>query len=219
MATPYLQFITDVVPSTQDVAREKSTDLPQVVIASGQSHGRGRSGAEWMNAERALAVSVAWHVDDDDARPFSLMAGIAAVRALEGVVSLKWPNDVVVGDSKAGGILVERSEGIVVAGLGLNLYWPDPPHGVVAVMGADPGPHAYKDIGALWAAEFLDLVDGDHWPVEEYRRICRTLGRDIVWEPNGSGIAAGVSPDGALIVETSSGMEQLYAGAVRHVRD
>lgn len=197
---------------------EKLESLPVAVVASGQSDGRGRSGSRWDNADRALAVSVAWPAADEDRRPFSLMAGIAAVRALEGGSVLKWPNDVMKGEAKVGGILVERSEQGVVAGLGLNLFWAEPPEGVGAVFDHDPGADAHREIGALWVAELMAQVEADGWPVDEYREACSTLGRSITWEPNGEGVAAGISESGALLVETMSGLEEIHAGAVRHVR-
>lgn len=218
MATPYLQMFVDDAPSTQDLARAELDDLPQVVIASGQSKGRGRSGASWENADRAVAVSVAWNDDGDVGRPFSLIAGVAAVRVLESAVVLKWPNDIMIGDKKVGGILVERSDGVVAVGMGLNLYWENPPDGVGMLRSDDPGPDQFKEVGALWAAELMALVDAGDWPQDEFRENCATLGRDIVWEPGGRGKAVDVDASGALLVETDSGPEKLVAGAVHHVR-
>lgn len=217
MATPYLQFIEQVVPSTQDLARDDLEVLPRVVIASGQTEGRGRSGASWANADRALAVSVAWK-DSGPQRPVSLMAGVAAIRSLGDSVSLKWPNDLLLGDSKLGGILVERSGDVVVTGLGLNLYWKEPPAGVASLADEDPGEGTYREVGALWAAELLSMVESEGWPIDEYIEACATLGRTISWEPNGRGIATGIGPAGALIVSTDAGIDELHAGAVRHIR-
>ncbi|MGI9609352.1 MAG: hypothetical protein ACR2NL_03560, partial [Acidimicrobiia bacterium] len=90
MATPYLQLKLEEVASTQDLARSQVGELPLVVIAASQSGGRGRSGASWMTATRALAVSLAYRVSDDDQRPFSLMAGVAAARIAGSDVRLKW---------------------------------------------------------------------------------------------------------------------------------
>jgi BirA family transcriptional regulator, biotin operon repressor / biotin---[acetyl-CoA-carboxylase] ligase len=217
MATPYRQVRMDSTTSTQDAARQEFTDLPVVVIAAEQTAGRGRTGAEWWNAPRSLAVSVAFRPDAGDRRPFSLMAGVAAARAMPGV-DLKWPNDVLVSDRKCGGILVEVSDSVVVAGMGVNLWWPDAPEGAAGLYDSDPGPDRHAEIGALWAAEFLGLLDKPGWPREEYRERCATLGWAITWEPDGSGRAVDVSPDGGLVVETANGLETLHAGRVRHVR-
>lgn len=217
MATPYFQLRVDRVPSTQDVARAEIDDLPVLVITAGQSRGRGRSGAEWLNADRALAVSLAFRHDDDDSRPFSLMAGVAAVRATNRT-SLEWPNDVMSDDSKVGGILVERSGDVTVIGLGLNLWWPQPPDGVGALFEDDPGGEAHAETGALWGAELMEIIDNPGWPISDYREACRTIGRHITWEPHGAGLAVDVDDLGVLIVDTPGGRATVYSGAVRHVR-
>lgn len=202
--------------STQDVAREEFGGLPVLVLAAGQSQGRGRSGAAWVNADRALAASFAF-ASGDDLRPLSLLAGIAAVEATGGV-SLKWPNDVLRDGLKVGGILVERSAGVTVIGIGLNLWWPSAPTGMAALFDDDPGDEAHLRLGALWCAALVELLDGDGWPIDVYRSMCSTLDRDISWEPDGEGRAVAIAEDGSLIVETPEGRRALNSGAVHHVR-
>jgi BirA family biotin operon repressor/biotin-[acetyl-CoA-carboxylase] ligase len=163
-----------------------------------------------------LAVSVAFRRPDDDVRPFSLMAGVAASRSIQGV-ALKWPNDLMLGELKVGGILVERAEEIVI-GLGLNLWWPEPPPGVGAVETFDPGPELHARVAGLWAAELMAMVEADGWPAEEYRAACMTLGRDITWEPAGRGRAVDVAEGGELVVETEGKREIVTSGAVHHIR-
>lgn len=191
--------------------------LPLLVIAAAQTEGRGRSGAIWHNADRALAVSLAFHHADDDDRPFSLMAGLAALAATDGT-ELKWPNDVLRAGVKVGGILVERNEETAVVGLGLNLWWPDAPEGSGALYEVDPGEERHAEIGSLWGAELMELVESDGWPVADYRSSCVTLGKEITWEPGGRGRAIDVADDGALVVDTDSGVEKIYSGAIRHIR-
>lgn len=217
MATPYFQLRLDRVPSTQDIARERFEDLPLLVLARGQTRGRGRSGAGWLNADRALAASLAVPFGSADSRPLSLMAGVAATRATEGT-SLKWPNDVLCDGKKTGGILVERSGDLAVIGLGLNLWWPSPSEGAGALFAEDPGEEAHAEIGALWGAELMGMIDGEGWPIDDYRQACATLGRDITWDPDGEGEAVDVADDGGLVVETDSGRRTIYSGAVSHVR-
>ncbi|MCI0424906.1 MAG: biotin--[acetyl-CoA-carboxylase] ligase [Actinobacteria bacterium] len=218
MATPYLQLRLDRTTSTQDVARDHLEDLPVLVMSPFQTSGRGRTGKVWLSAPRALAVSLAMRVPASDTRPFSLMAGVAAVRHLPGV-ALKWPNDLMLGEDKTGGILVERSDDHVVVGLGLNLWWPDPPTGAAALQTTDPGETAHRGTGALWGAEMMRLIDREVWPRQEYVAQCVTLGRRIDWEPHGGGIALDVDADGGLVVRMDDGTTTtLRSGAVRHVR-
>jgi BirA family biotin operon repressor/biotin-[acetyl-CoA-carboxylase] ligase len=210
-----------VVPSTQDLARDAFDSMPVLVTATGQSAGRGRSGAVWQTAPRALAASMAFRPAwDPRALPLvTLLAGIAAADVIDGV-SLKWPNDVLIGDAKVGGILAEMSDGVVVIGFGLNLWWPDPPNGVTAVHGEDPGPDEGPRLAERWAEALLRHTEAgsDLWPIDVYRRLCTTIGCEITWEPDGSGRAVDVDPTGALVVETASGRELLTSGAVTHVR-
>lgn len=218
MATPYLQFRFDTVASTQDLARERFERLPLLVLATGQSKGRGRAGSAWLNADRALAASLAVKRPVSDVRPFSLMAGIAATRAAE-ETTLKWPNDVLIGELKVGGILVERSGELVVIGLGLNIWWPVPPQGADALYEDDPGADRHAEIGGLWGAELMRLLDEEGWPIEEYRARSATLGNELKWEPDGSGTAVEISSDGGLVVELDGGERTtLYSGAIRHLR-
>lgn len=217
MATPYFQLRLESVPSTQDVARANLDALPVLVVAAHQSQGRGRSGSMWLTAERALAVSLAWRHDEADGRPFSLMAGVAAVRALT-ECRLKWPNDLLLGGRKVGGILVERTSDVTVVGLGLNLWWADPSPEVTALYESDPGERAHIELGSSWGANLMELIDTPGWPRDEYRGVCSTIGEEIRWDPDGRGRAVDVAEDGSLVTETPGGVENLYSGAIRHVR-
>ena len=63
---------------------------------------------------------------DPPAPALALAAGLALIEAVEvaapgAPLSLKWPNDLMLGDAKLAGILLERSGDRVVAGFGVNL--------------------------------------------------------------------------------------------------
>ena len=217
MATPYLQLRRGSVPSTQDVARANLDELPVLVVSARQTEGRGRAGDRWITADRALAASLAFRCDAEDGRPFSLMAGVAATR-ISGGTGLKWPNDLMRDESKVGGILVERDTDVVVVGLGVNLWWSDPPEGMAGLLNQDPGEDHHAELAGLWGAEMMRLIDSPGWPIDEYRSRCHTLGLDVTWEPIGSGHALDIAGDGGLLVETDSGIETVHSGVVRHVR-
>lgn len=191
--------------------------LPVLVLAGRQTEGRGRGGATWITADRALAVSLALEVSPDENRPISLLAGVAAARLGLGI-DLKWPNDLLIGDAKVGGILVERSGEIVVIGLGLNLWWPSPPDGMGALYDEDPGDGRHVEVGALWGAEMMRLLDDLGWPREEYKTRCSTLGRRVTWEADGEGRAVDIDDSGALIVHRDGETITVRSGEVRHLR-
>jgi BirA family biotin operon repressor/biotin-[acetyl-CoA-carboxylase] ligase len=104
-------------------------------LAEHQTAGQGRMGRAWTSlpADASLALSLVRRF----ARPLaamsglSLVAGIAVAEALAlDAVRLKWPNDLVAGGRKLGGILVNlraSPEGgcEAVLGIGLNLRLPE----------------------------------------------------------------------------------------------
>jgi BirA family transcriptional regulator, biotin operon repressor / biotin---[acetyl-CoA-carboxylase] ligase len=167
-----------------------------------------------------MAASLALRPDWEpaDLPLVSLLAGLAAARVVD--CGLKWPNDVLRDGSKLGGILVETTEGIVVVGFGLNLWWPEAPPGVTAVYDEDPGPEAAGELAVRWTDELLALVTAGvaAWPQDEYRARSVTLGREITWSPSGHGTAVDVAVDGGLVVVTDGVRRTLHAGEVRHVR-
>lgn len=222
MVTPIVTIHLEVAESTQDEARARFSGTPILVTAASQTAGRGRSGASWENASRALAASVAFAPGwpDTAIARITLVAGLAALEVVGGGFGLKWPNDLTGDGGKAGGILTERFGDVVVVGLGVNLWWPDAPEGRMAVHDSDPGPAAGPDLGTRWATSLLGRVARGPaaWGRDEYRRVCLTIGHEITWEPGGRGVAVDVATDGGLVVATATGREVLSSGAVTAVR-
>ena len=102
-----------------------------------QTAGFGRRGDPWIDSGQALALSLAWkptpeQISPDERWPswISLWVWRGLIQfddRLRRVLKLKWPNDLVVGSEKLGGVLVSQfiahGETYRVAGLGLNLSW------------------------------------------------------------------------------------------------
>jgi BirA family biotin operon repressor/biotin-[acetyl-CoA-carboxylase] ligase len=122
------------VTSTNDVLREQArAGAPAwtAVIAEEQTAGRGREGRAWTSPAGNLYLSVllrpALEVSSLGLLPLLVGVGVAeACTSLGAAARLKWPNDVVVGERKLGGILVEAASSggtvdFVVAGIGVNL--------------------------------------------------------------------------------------------------
>lgn len=100
-----------------------------VVVARRQAAGKGRQGRAWVDCGGLhLSVVVPPH-RASFAQGFSVWLGLLSVLVLREDflvdARLKWPNDIMVGGRKLGGILLESTrhgpEKMVVAGLGLNL--------------------------------------------------------------------------------------------------
>jgi len=222
MATPYSLQVYDEVTSTQDVAAAALVDEPILVVAGRQTEGRGRSQRAWASAPRAMAASLAvrptWNHREWPLIP--LVAGLAAADVLDGDLTLKWPNDLLVGEDKVGGILVEGSSEVLVVGCGINLWWPDPPPGSGALSIDDPGPEAIVGTATAWAGRLLQRMAGssEDWGRSRYFELSATVGREVTWEPDGRGTAVDIGDDGSLLVETAHGTQRLIAGEIRHLR-
>ena len=103
------------------------------LVAEIQTQGRSRRGTKWLTSIGTnIMLSMAFRFPSlQHLLGFSLAVGVATVTALEmlGVhgVKLKWPNDVVVGDKKLAGILIESvpvgNDGVfAIVGAGLNVH-------------------------------------------------------------------------------------------------
>lgn len=93
-----------------------------------QEAGKGRHGRVWETLDGNFAGSTLIQLEpaDPPAPALALVAGLALIEAVQSVaaeapLSLKWPNDLMLGDAKLAGILLERSGDRVVAGFGVNL--------------------------------------------------------------------------------------------------
>lgn len=221
MATPLHTVHLETVTSTMGEARARFEGIPLLVTAGRQTQGRGRSGREWVHADRAVAASLAFAVDwPPDRRPLiPLLAGLSAASVFG--TDLKWPNDLVTDSGKVGGILVESDGDGVVVGLGVNLWWRHPVEGAAALHLSDPGPEAAVEQAEAWAAALVAGVAAGHqgWDRASYEALCVTVGKEITWEPGGTGRARGVDERGRLVVETARGVTLLDSGEVTHVRE
>ena len=223
MATPYAIVERHSAESTQDEARARVDDHgPVLVVARHQSAGRGRLGREWVEPDLALfssfAFRPAWPIEAWGRIP--LVAGLAvkdAIAAASGIdLGLRWPNDLVVGMDKIGGILVESNGGVVVVGCGINLVWRNPVHGAAALHHDEVSAGRPLDLAIAWVDRLLDRLAGppDGWGIDEYRQACVTIGRSVSYAA-GTGIAVSVADDGALVVETATGRVTVTSGEVR----
>jgi BirA family biotin operon repressor/biotin-[acetyl-CoA-carboxylase] ligase len=192
------------VASTQDIAR----DLPigSIVIADHQTAGRGRLEHRW-EAPPGSALLASFVLAPNPL--LSLAAGVAAAEACAQGVRLKWPNDLLLGGRKVGGILVEATAAKAICGIGINLTWA--PQGGAAL-------NQPRD----W---LLDRLSGDlaRWTsapakdvIARWRDLSETIGRKVrVQLPDRAfeGIAQDINERGELIVDG----EVVSAGSVRHL--
>lgn len=223
MATPYACTHLIEVDSTQDEARARFDGIPHLVVADRQQHGRGRLGRHWDQAPRALAASLAWQPSWPETTwpRLTLVAGLAGLDALPKPLGLRWPNDLYRNERKAGGILVEASEGLVVAGLGANLWWPEPPADRVGLYHKDPGPDAAVALAETWASALLQRLaaDPEDWGRAEAIAASITIGRRVSLPDGGDATAVGIDDDGSLVVEEAGRRWSVRSGDVTVAED
>ena len=153
----------------------EAQSLPYYVLAERQTSGRGRRGRNWVspfgeNLYYSLVVRVEGGMRQLEG--MSLAVGLALLQVIRGFgvaeAGLKWPNDVLVGERKLAGILLELSGDPadvcnVVIGIGLN----------VNMLAAEPGA-----IGQPWTsmrAELDRLLDRNELVAELNRQLSRYL--------------------------------------------
>lgn len=244
--------VVESVGSTNEVVAERARGgAPEglVVVTEHQTAGRGRLDRSWETPPgSALTFSVLLRPEVPPAQwPWlPLLTGYAVAKALAAAdfgATLKWPNDVLLGDRKVAGILVERIETdagpAAVVGIGLNVLLteeqlPVPTATSLLLESAGLG-HPVPDRTALlatlvetllesYAAWQAGIADGSSPRLREsYARVCSTLGQDVdVSLPDGStlsGRASGIDEHGRLVVAPVAGPEvPVGAGDVVHVR-
>ncbi len=131
--------VADSIDSTNSelTRRAASRDVHgHLLAAEWQTAGRGRRGREWSAViGGSLSFSLGWRFERGAGflSGLPLAVGLAVARALEAGdfhgVALKWPNDLVHGHAKLGGILVElsgdaRGPTLAIIGVGLNVRLP-----------------------------------------------------------------------------------------------
>jgi BirA family biotin operon repressor/biotin-[acetyl-CoA-carboxylase] ligase len=216
----------------------------QVLVAEEQTAGRGRMGRSWVSQPGAsLTFSVLLRpVTVPPVRRgwLPLLTGVAvamAVRSVAGVgATLKWPNDVLVGDRKLAGILAEQSGEAVVIGIGINVATtadalPVSPTGLPAtslhVEGADVArdvllTEVLRQLGHYYLPFQADPDPDRSGVLAAYRALCDSLGRQVRVELPGArslvGVAEGVDADGRLVVREADKTTAISAGDIIHVR-
>lgn len=228
--------------STSSILLERATQgapAGSVLVADRQTAGRGRRGRSWQSSpESSLTFSVLWRFDGGVERlsGLSLAVGVAVQRALTACgaqgVKLKWPNDLLLNDAKLGGILIEmqseRKSMLAVIGIGLNLGLPVGDEGqpgfgfpVAALAQAiSPLPDRHQLLAEILIAlaTILDrLAAGGFTALRDEWAECNAwqdrpvqLLHDGVVEKEG--ICRGVDVDGALLIESTLGVERCLSG-------
>ncbi len=226
--------VADQTGSTQDDALEglrMGAPHGAVYAAERQTRGRGRRGRRWLTTPGGLLFSLiargaATH--SGSTGRLTIAAAVGVVRAIQACTgasaSIKWPNDVVFGQAKAGGVLVETHGTTAVVGVGLNACsGAGIAEGQVTTAVATYAirPFDRSELLAACVAEMLDCLaaEGPAWDdvYAEWVRRSTLLGLQV--EVSGArrarGLVAGFDPDGSLRLRDADGnLQRLSSGDV-----
>ena len=199
-----------------------------VVLAEQQTAGRGRDGRTWRSPEGGVWLAILVRPPFPDPGLLSLRAGLVVADVVDDLVAgartqLKWPNDVLLQDRKLAGILCEaRWQGDAPQwlgmGIGINVA-NEIPHelanSAIALKDAVPSVRRIDVLDRLIPA--LRPLTTHHAPLTEFE--CAAFarrdwlrGRQI--RTPLAGRAAGIRPDGALLVDTGAGTTMVQGGHV-----
>lgn len=128
-----IQYVAETGSTNADLAARLNAGeyVPEGdwLVADRQNAGRGRQGQDWLDGQGNFMGSTIVHFRDGDppAQTLALSAGLALHHVVsrylpdERTALLKWPNDLMVGQAKLAGILLERVAGAAIVGIGVNL--------------------------------------------------------------------------------------------------
>lgn len=214
------------------------------VLAEYQTGGRGRRGRQWLSpfgSGVCLSVNRRFEMGPAALSALSLAAGVGVCRALRAEttqpVGLKWPNDIVAGDGKLGGLLVDvqgEADGpiAVIVGIGLNIDVSAtlieqvsragglPPVGLRGLAN-DSGPSRNRLAARLINEMHAVLTEfersGFATFADEWRRYDSLADRPVtaqIGRRSLSGTARGIANDGALLIDSDGELQRLVTGEI-----
>jgi BirA family transcriptional regulator, biotin operon repressor / biotin---[acetyl-CoA-carboxylase] ligase len=213
-----------------------------VVTAGYQEKGRGRNRRTWSSEKNSslLMSLVVIPEDEQNLQLLPLASGLAVVKAImkyaEIEASIKWPNDIMFGNKKMGGILVElKTSGNeilgAVIGIGLNIkggadIFPEELR--VAAVTLETAVSKECEPDAFMKILFDELNIWIEVSFSDPERLGRELngawahkkGDTLKVHSGGSiveGRFAGVSEEGALILQTESGENRFVQGEILNI--
>ena len=214
------------VASTLDVAHAlgaSGSPAGTLVLANEQTAGRGRGGRSWSSANDAgiWLTLLERPADAESIELLSLRVGLRAAPVLErhtdAPVSLKWPNDLYVGDGKLGGILVEarwredRPDWVAI-GMGINVRVPNE---IPTAASLRPRTDRILVLAELIPA--LRSAAAARGPLTD-AELSRFAARDLAYGRRCTspavGTVRGIDERGCLIVQTASGEVAVRSGSL-----
>ncbi len=238
LSTNYIGQIVQYYPkldSTNTKAWElisKNTPNGTVIITDNQLKGRGRQSNKWISIPgKSLTFSIIIYPNalPNQTNLYSLIAGLAITDcAVENGIQakLKWPNDILINDKKAGGILCESkiSAGVIqsmVIGIGLNVNaktteLPETLHKNATSLMIESGTQYKIEILLANILNYLEHriqnEDKTNSPILDWEKRCAHLSQKVTFHSGNeivTGIFKGLSSNGQAII-SKDGEEVIF---------
>jgi len=208
-----------------------------LLLANKQTAGRGRRGRTWLSPSGGLYLSLirSFEAEPSSMQALSLVTALAVHSACRRLgaenLQLKWPNDVLAGNKKLAGVLLEwrnvESSQAIVFGIGLNLSLSAgalaaidrPVTDLQTVIGTNPG---QTRVAAAVTEELLASIvrfeqSGFSVFQEAWNENDRYREQDIVIQSGNTriiGKSQGVDPHGSLMLQSMAGLELISSGEI-----
>lgn len=238
---PQWLYCLKTCPSTNTWALKNSAILSHgdVVFTQNQTAGRGQHGRIWHSPTGVLTTSIVINdIPTLELKTFSLAAGLSVIYTVEdllpnlqGMLQLKWPNDVLLNKQKLAGILCEGSTNgrtsRIVVGIGLNVKVNFDQAGLNAISLHQTSSTIPDDLQLLerlrhYLLQTASLLRLKHIGVSAFlpelctrdalinQSIIVDLGKEKI-----VGVAAGISDRGYLLLKLTNGeMREIISGHI-----
>lgn len=233
----------DELESTNVTAEKLAKDgYPEgtVVLANSQTQGRGRKGNPWFSPPDVnLYFSVILHPQLAHVPYLPFITALSLLKACEEVGlqgNLKWPNDILINEKKACGILIqtaveEQTLQYAVIGCGINVNlreFPEDLKGKVTSIALEKGATVHRE--SLLASILFHLeeiyrrmpaIDWKDFCAELERRSTFLRGCEVEVHQEGNtyvGTSAGLDSHGGLLVKIENSVKVFYAGEIQACR-
>ncbi len=241
-AVYYYENLSSTMDTAMDLALNGVSE-GALIIAEGQTEGRGRMGRLWLSPKYKgiyFSLIIKPKILPQQTPVLTLISAVAICQALKrhlGIeAQIKWPNDILVDDRKVGGILTEMNAEMdavhaIIVGVGINVNndkgaLPYPAGTLKEAVGYEINRLILlKYILSYFEDKYLQFQrQGVDRILEEWRHFSATLGKRIKLSVVGKrqaliGKAMDIDYDGGLLVRLDSGLtERVVAGDISHCK-
>ncbi len=215
----------DALDSTQNKIKEYTTtnSIFPLVVSKKMTAGRGQRGKKWGTAEGNLYFSFllpdSFFIRESD---LCFICGVAMAKAINlPNLKLKWANDIFVNDSKTGGILVEKHNQNLIAGIGINVVSApniDSPEYPISCLFNNNFKESAKSLLDKFTQTFLEIFKIYRQNRSEifnlWKKQALWVGESVILKTDSSkisGIFNGIDENGGLILDKKT----YFSGSMR----